>query len=680
MMFTCFLKVYIISELKFKAVYRHIIIICFMITASEILPQSSYDPAGGMMNTGSGVFRYNSFESNPGNYTVNGDWEFSLLLGYENISENYSNVYFFSGAKRIGRNYFYARYSPGLKKKFSYSTGSTITLIDTLKVETSLTTGIEYSELFGFGYSFNLAENFSSGFSLRHLRQEINRDIVQPVISDTANYISTVTDSYHNNIWKTDIGLYYRVNEQIGVGFSTNNLALFSEADDPGTEDDLWLRNIKQARFRFDYTPLSNLDFRIIYESGGKVVAGGSYTMGKLTFNFNLLHDQAINPFPAAFSPGIYYSTGFLSLYITGIKYLPPATGPFNLEQYLNEGIDNLHNNRYSGDKLFFGANLSLSFIPKKKVEFIDVNIEKDIYPTLYDIYQNIPFATARVRNISGKSVSVKPSSIIEGINKERVYSPSVTIEPGDSAIIKFYTLVEEDYREKGRKISNARFFLSSLAENDDDIIKLPLLINDMNSWDGNVENLRYFVKYQFPETREIARKVLEADQTISGDIPPALNIFHQVKILHRFFISGKKYVSDPRAAVEKVQFPIETLELGGGDCDDLSVAFSALLESVGIQTAFVDYKPEGEGDVGHVNLLINTKLTPENISLITKNDKKYIIRGNVAGREEAWAPLELTVSGSFDDAWNDAAERFYREAISNLGLSKGTVRIVDVY
>ena len=82
------------------------------------------------------------------------------------------------------------------------------------------------------------------------------------------------------------------------------------------------------------------------------------------------------------------------------------------------------------------------------------------------------------------------------------------------------------------------------------------------------------------------------------------------------------QYVSDPRSSTEYVQFPTQTIEVAGGDCDDLSVAFSALLESIGIQTAFVDYKSEEK--ISHVNLLINTKLKPEEAELITQNDKKY--------------------------------------------------------
>src|SRR5258707_9507574 len=38
--------------------------------------------------------------------------------------------------------------------------------------------------------------------------------------------------------------------------------------------------------------------------------------------------------------------------------------------------------------------------------------------------------------------------------------------------------------------------------------------------------------------------------------------------------------------------YPAETLQLNGGDCDDMSVCYSSLLASIGISTAFIDVIP----------------------------------------------------------------------------------------
>jgi hypothetical protein len=119
-------------------------------------------------------------------------------------------------------------------------------------------------------------------------------------------------------------------------------------------------------------------------------------------------------------------------------------------------------------------------------------------------------------------------------------------------------------------------------------------------------------------------------------------------------------------------------MELKGGDCDDLSVAYSSFLESVGIQTALVDYK--GDGEVRHVNVLINTNLSPNQAKLVTNNDSKYFLRQNESGKDEIWIPVETTSLTDFDESWNIGVEKFNHEAITDLGIAKGKVEIIDVY
>ena len=84
------------------------------------------------------------------------------------------------------------------------------------------------------------------------------------------------------------------------------------------------------------------------------------------------------------------------------------------------------------------------------------------------------------------------------------------------------------------------------------------------------------------------------------------------------------------------------------------------MLESIGIQTAFVDYK--NESGVGHVNLLVNTQLKPEQSNFITNNDKKIVIRKNGSNEDEIWIPIKATLLKSFDSAWSAASEKFEKK------------------
>jgi hypothetical protein len=153
---------------------------------------------------------------------------------------------------------------------------------------------------------------------------------------------------------------------------------------------------------------------------------------------------------------------------------------------------------------------------------------------------------------------------------------------------------------------------------------------------------------------------------------------FYKARIIFNDFIKKMVYTSDPRATSEYVQFPKQTIELKGGDCDDLSVAYSSFLENVGVQTALIDYK--GNSEVRHVNVLFNTGLAPQFVKLITNNDSKYFLRKNSQGKDEIWIPVETTSLTNFDEAWNIGVEKFNREAIDSLGIAKGKVQIIDVY
>jgi hypothetical protein len=174
------------------------------------------------------------------------------------------------------------------------------------------------------------------------------------------------------------------------------------------------------------------------------------------------------------------------------------------------------------------------------------------------------------------------------------------------------------------------------------------------------------------------SKLVLSNNKSTLDTIPNELSAFYKSKIIFNDFVKNLIYTSDPRATAEYVQFPKQTIELKGGDCDDLSVAYSSLLEIVGIQTALVEYKEDGE--IRHVNILFNTQLSPSQAKFITNNDSKYFVRKNEQENDEIWIPIEITSLTDFDDAWSVGVEKFNREALMEMGLASGKVEIIDVY
>ncbi len=67
----------------------------------------------------------------------------------------------------------------------------------------------------------------------------------------------------------------------------------------------------------------------------------------------------------------------------------------------------------------------------------------------------------------------------------------------------------------------------------------------------------------------------------------PQKNYTAEAAILHQFVKNKIRYVKDIRG-VETIQTPVQTLQLGSGDCDDKSILVASLLESIGHPTRFV--------------------------------------------------------------------------------------------
>ena len=653
-----------------------------MLLANEISSQQSADIFGGLNGLSESKFRLSGFENNPSNANDVKDWEFGLSFGGSLAKKNTAGIYFLSIAKRIGPNYFYGRFSPGIKKEFNFKSGTKIKLQGDIEVEQELQTTLKYEEVFGVGYSFTLLPELTAGFNLRYFGQQFSEEKPDIIFSDTLNSVSITNLSTDKNFWSCDFGISYKPITEVAVNISSINLiTAYERSVETGTAFEM--KREKGAAIGLSLSPVNTLNLFAAYETTNSFSAGinGSFSLlgGKLSIGAAALHDKYQKPFLAGIIPAINFSSDFYSVTLSGVKYFSDRTKSEPLSEFLSNGINNVFNNPYSYDKIFLTLNMALSFIPDQKIKFIDLLIEKEIYPALAGEYQKEPFAVARVVNLSGKRVTVKPSSFIPRLNIESVYSPQVEINGGDTASVYFFTIIDEDITPVDkREIVQTHFYISSDTRQNEDRIQKPLLVNDKNSWDGKITNLRYFAKEDYTFSFEYARRVISLFKVEIENRSPELRIFEKAKILFNHFVKEMVYVADPRASVERVQFPQETFSFKGGDCDDLSVAYSSLLESVGIQTAFVDYK--SDSGISHVNLLINTEIKPEESGLISINDKKYFTRKNISGTDEIWLPVETTSLTNFDTAWNIAAEKFFNEAIENLGLSKRTVEIVDIY
>ncbi len=623
----------------------------------------------------------NSLESNPSNYLVLKDWGLIFSYGGQFSKPISTNLYLISLSKRLGDHAFSVRYTPGYEKEFVFSNGSAIVLEDSSFQQ--LNSKFTYKELFGFGYSYKFSPKFNLGLSFRYLSQEFNNETFKPVsVGDTLYFLERESLIETGNFWKGDIGINYFINDELSISLASINLFNFGEQSVSEENKAYKIRTDKGALFGATFSPWSQTGLNFSIETNNAFQLGISQiiSVSKSNFGFSLtaLHDKNQSPFVNGILSGITFSTDLWGVTLSGVKYFNNRNKSHSFSGFKEEAIANLTNNKYSYDKALVSFSFTLNTLLEQSVKFLSVEIDKQIYPTFYEAYIDSPFAFGKVINLTDKSVLLKPSSKIEGMNIGYVQSPTVTIEPRDTLMIPFYAILPDYYNKQKAEISQVYFALTTSGEEPDDNFQLPILVNSVNSWDGRVKNLRYFIKKDVDYSMNFSKNILSQNKSALDTLSYSVSQFYKAKLIFNNFVERIVYTADPRASTEYVQFPNETIRLRGGDCDDLSVCYSSFLESIGIETALVDYK--NTDDIRHVNILFNTNLAPENARLITENDSKYFIRKNENGQDEIWIPIETTSLADFNSAWEIGAEKFFNEAIGNYGLVNGKVEIIDVY
>jgi len=100
---------------------------------------------------------------------------------------------------------------------------------------------------------------------------------------------------------------------------------------------------------------------------------------------------------------------------------------------------------------------------------------------------------------------------------------------------------------------------------------------------------------------------------------------------------------------VDSISLPRDTLSRLTGDCDDLTVLYCSLLETVGIESAFITVP-------GHIFAAFNTKIPSRSYKEVHPQRNLTI---NLDG--EIWIPVEITLigKGGFLDAWRKAADEY---------------------
>ena len=295
-------------------------------------------------------------------------------------------------------------------------------------------------------------------------------------------------------------------------------------------------------------------------------------------------------------------------------------------------------------------------------------DIELDaVFPVFYKYYDENPIGRAVLKNsgtVTAHDIRVR-LFIKQYMDNPKLCSGPETLESGQEGGVTLYGLFTNKVLEisEGNKVSvkiTVDYTAGGSQQSMESIGTIRIHNRNAITWDDD-RKVAAFVTAKEPAVLKFSKNIAGM---IKGRVSRALNPNLLLAIaLHRALdLYGISYVVDPTTpynefsrnslSVDFLQFPKQTLEYRAGDCDDLSILYNALLESVGIETAFITIP-------GHILSAFSLAVSAEEARNLFENETDFIfIDGS------AWMPVEITVlSDGYLKAWQLGAKE-WRENI----------------
>ncbi len=623
------------------------------------------------------------FDLNPAGLTSIRDWDFAAGT-YLSTNGNSNGPVFQGlaiGKRFLDRHVLAIQYTPGSLLEFVVPTS--VVLLDSASVSTNQR--ISYDEVFAVGYGLRLFDNFSVGLGGRLRTERISDSQYELIDEDSVSYIASEDRQEEARIWNIDLATRWTPWDNVTVSLVGRNIASFGNELSEEFKDlslphksyvsvggsYLWKDVVRVAA---EFSSLESGAF------GVEVLPGMNISLRAGVY----LDNNDSRPISAV-ATGIGWSYEFLDIDVGYLRFTDQATrsGPVDFASFDPADIDRIDLNQFTRDKLSLSIKAAFGSINEGLLRIESVEILEGIYPAASEVFAYRPVGKVRVKNISLKPVYSKVSFMVERYMDSPTETEPVYLDPGEEREIAFTAVFNEQIKDIASMVvrEGMVYVNATQTEQHDDKAQAKLLIHGKNDWNGDILSLRYFVTPNDPEVVRYARDILLEKRDSLDGVAADLQQFRKAQIVCNAFAGKLLHISDPRQSADIVQYPSETLRARTGDCDDMTICFSSLLNSIGISTAFVEVVPQENGRDGHIYLLFDTGLDPRYGSSISDNPKRYVVRKNQSGIETIWIPIETTViTRGFDEAWSSGAQNYFDAVEVGLGLIKGQVRIVDVY
>ena len=624
------------------------------------------------------------FAANPAGLIHIRDWDLSLTT-YTEPSYNQSG-FVFQGIS-LGKRLF-----DGAAAAFRYTPGTNLTfvvppvlLLGDSNLPESADREFEYREPFTAGVAVALSERIAAGIGIRNRQERVTDTRYQLIVRDTIAYPVASQETYNQSVWLADLGVQWEPSARWGLALVGRNLIRISWGDGNDVLETFRLPDKIALEGGLHYVPVSHLALCASASTAGIGGVGAQWLPGSgFAIRGSVLANRAEKNVISAFTAGFGWSYDVFDVDAAYLHFLSKGThrGSSSLDDFAVDDIVNLDFHPYSRDRIVLSARAMFGRTRESLARIEGVTMTGGVYPAAREVFAYKPIGSVKVRNISSQPIHAKATFYVDRLMDAPTESQPVYLMPGGEADIPLTAVFNDRIGQlTSLTIKEGDVFIHATpAEQYDDRAQTRVVFHGRNAWDGDVNTLRYFVTPDDPVILKYSRDVLLDHRDSLARVDGLLEQFTKARLLLASFTGRLQYVNDPRLTADFVQYPVETVNLRGGDCDDLAVCFASLLASVGIATAFVDVIPPGNPDQAHLFLLVDTGLEPRFGSAIAQNPKRYVIRRGTSGKDRVWIPVETTmIARGFEEAWSGGAQQYFDDVEVGLGLAHGWVRIVDL-
>ena len=316
----------------------------------------------------------------------------------------------------------------------------------------------------------------------------------------------------------------------------------------------------------------------------------------------------------------------------------------------------------FSGLAINLGVHLQLGALRGRdlgvEVETIEDN---PVFPILYSMYDELPVGSVRITN--NEQAELRDVEVYfqagDYTSRELLAKEQPILRRGDSMETSLFAqfnekmlTFSEDTKIEGEVIVKYTF-LDSQRETR---VSKTISVHHRNAVRWEDERIAAaFISPNDPAVLEYSKYIAGVVRdtvrpSICGNLQYAMGLFEGLRLSEVSFEPDPSTpytaVRNDRSAVDYIQYPYQTIAYKGGDSDDIGLLYAAVLESIGIRTAYI---PLPEDFLIVVDLDMNEE---------EARDQFYYSDEFIFRNGTVWVPVQVSlIREGFMRAWMEGME-----------------------